>query len=117
MVGGAFVPEGLFDGEEAVFRNVGKGAAAADGQHFFCAVGKEAVFDEHCRRGAGRRLYQKEGLFFSGDFVEGEGLGEGEEGAQHLSASLLRKGGNPFFSQKGHEAAAGQRKGKVLKIR
>lgn len=104
-------------GEEAVFRNVGEGAAAADGQHLFHAVGKEAVFDEHGRRGTGRGLHQEEGFPFPFDFIKREGLGEGKEGAYNLSAPLFRKGGDSFFSQKGHEAAAGEFQGKVLEIR
>lgn len=95
--GGAFVPKGLLNGEEAVFRNVGEGAAAADGKHFFCAVGKEPFFDEDGGRGAGWGLHQKKGLF-PGDFIEGEGLGKGEEGANDFSFPAFRKGGNPLFT-------------------
>ena len=113
--GGAFVPKGLLNGEEAVFRNVCEGAAAADGEHFFCAIGKEPFFDEDGGGGAGRGLHQKKGLF-PGDFIEGKGLGEGEEGANDFSFPAFRKGGNPLFTQKGHEAAAGKAEGKAFEV-
>ena len=42
--GGAFVPEGFLNGKEGVLGKVGEGAAAADGEKFFSAVGKESLF-------------------------------------------------------------------------
>lgn len=113
--GGAFVPEGFLNGKEGVLGKVGEGAAAADGEKFFSAVGKESLFHEDGSRCSGRGLDESD--FFFSYFYDPDGKVFCQRHEFPCLVSFVRfgEGLNMSFRKKCHDGVFGKGKAQFLK--
>ena len=113
--GGAFVLEGFLNGKEGVLGKVGEGAAAADGEKFFSAVGKESLFHEDGSRCSGRGLDESD--FFFSYFYDPDGKVFCQRHEFPCLVSFVRfgEGLDMSFRKKCHDGVFGKGKAQFLK--